>query len=70
MLPGIGSAVGGIVGSMGGAATAAFLNRRLQPHTMEIGMAIAGVDQQDMFYFRNKRIIDGIGRSLAETTVS
>ncbi|MYE55307.1 MAG: hypothetical protein F4X34_08970 [Chloroflexi bacterium] len=70
MLPGIGSAVGGIVGSMGGAATAAFLNRRLQPHTMEIGLAIAGVDEEDMFYFRNKRIIDGIGMSLAETTAA
>ena len=70
MLPGIGSAVGGIAGSMGGAATAAYLNRRLQPHTMEIGMAIAGVDQDDMFYFRNKRTIDEIGKSLAETTAT
>ena len=70
MLPGIGSAVGGIAGSMGGAATAAYLNRRLQPHTMEIGMAVAGVDQDDMFYFRNKRTIDGIGESLAETSAA
>lgn len=70
MLPGIGSAIGGIAGSMGGAVTAGFLNRRLQPHTMELGMAIAGVDEDDMFYFRNKRTIDGIGKSLAETTAA
>ena len=66
-VPGIGSAVGGVVGSIAGAATAAFLNRRLQPRMMEVGMAVAGVDEDDMFYFRNKRVIDGIGESLAAT---
>ena len=67
LLPGVGSAAGGIVGSIAGAGAAAFLNRRLQPHMMEVGMAIAGVDEDDMFYFRNKRVIDGIGASLAAT---
>ena len=67
LLPGVGSAAGGIVGSIAGAGTAAFLNRRLQPHIMEVGMAIAGVDEDDMFYFRNKKVIDGIGASLATT---
>lgn len=67
LLPGVGSAAGGIVGSIAGAGTAAFLNRRLQPHMMDVGMAIAGVDEDDMFYFRNKRVIDGIGASLAST---
>ena len=67
LLPGVGSAAGGIVGSIAGAGAAAFLNRRLQPQMMEVGMAIAGVDEDDMFYFRNKRVIDGIGASLAAT---
>ena len=67
LLPGVGTAAGGIVGSIGGAVSAAFLNRRLQPHMMDVGMAIAGVDEDDMFYFKNKRIIDGIGTSLAAT---
>ena len=69
-MPGVRSAVGGIVGSMGGAVIAGFLNRRLQSHTMELGMAIAGVDEDDMFYFRNKWTIDRIGKSLAETTAA
>ena len=66
-IPGIGSAAGGIVGSIAGAGAAAFLNRRLRPQMMEVGLAIAGVDEDDMFYFRNKRVIDGIGESLATT---
>ena len=70
LLPGVGSAAGGIVGSIVGAGTAAFLNRRLQPHIMEVGMAIAGVDEDDIFYFRNKIVIDGIGASLADTRVA
>lgn len=67
LFPGVGTAVGGVAGSLLGAGTAAFLNRRLRPHMMEIGMAIAGVDEDDMFYFRNKVVIDGIGASLAAT---
>ncbi len=67
LFPGVGTAVGGIAGSIGGAGTAAFLNRRLQPHMMEVGMTLARVDEDDMFYFRNKRVIDGIGASLAAT---
>ena len=67
LFPGVGSAAGGIVGSLAGAGAAAFLNGRLQPRMMQVGMAIAGVDEDDMFYFRNKRVIDGIGESLAAT---
>ncbi len=67
LFPGIGSAAGGIVGSLAGAGAAAFLNRRLQPRMMQVGMALARVDEDDMFYFRNKRVIDGIGESLAAT---
>ena len=70
LLPGVGTAVGGIAGSIGGAGTAAFLNRRLQPQMMHVGMAVAGVDEDDMFYFRNKMVIDGIGESLALTKVA
>lgn len=70
LLPGVGSAAGSIVGSIAGAGAAAFLNRRLQPQMMEVGMAIAGVDEDDMFYFRNKCAIDDIGASLAATTLA
>ena len=70
LFPGVGTTIGGVAGSLGGAGTAVFLNRRLQPQMMEVGMAIAGVDEDDMFYFRNKRVIEEIGASLAETEVA
>ena len=70
LFPGVGTTIGGIAGSIGGAGTAIFLNRRLQPQMMEVSMGIAGVDEDDMFYFRNKKVIDGIGASLADTRVA
>ena len=69
LFPGVGSAAGGIAGGIAGAGVAALLNRRIQPHMMEMGMAVSGVDEDDMFYFRNKSGIDGIGLSLASTKV-
>ena len=37
---------------------------------MQIGMAIVRADEDDRFYFRNKRVIYGIGESLAATTLT
>ena len=67
---GIGAALPGpgpVVGAIGGAATSMILNQRLKPHTMNIAMMLAGVDEDDMFYFKNKPEIDRIGTSLAAT---
>ena len=69
-LPGVGTVVGGIAGSLTGVTVAAMLNRRLKPRTMQIALRLTGLEEDDMFYFRNKPVIDGIGASLASTTIA
>ena len=61
--PGVGSAAGAVAG--GGLSY--YLNRRLRPRMLEVATRITGVDEDDLFYLRNKAAIDGIGASLAET---
>ena len=65
-IPGVGSAVGGLAG--GGLSF--YLNRRLKPRMLEVATRITGVDEDDLFYLRNKAAIDTIGASLAETTAA
>ena len=60
--------VGTLVGAVGGGGVAVYLNRRLRPRMMDVAMHLAGVTEDDVFYFRNKAAVDGIGESLAETT--
>ncbi len=57
-------------GALAGAGLAAYLSRKLRPHMLEIGMKLAGVTKDDLFYFRNKVAIDRIGGSLAQTAAS
>ena len=63
-LPGPGS----MVGAIGGAAVASRLNRRLKPRLLDVAMMLAGVDEDDIFYFKNTLAVDHIGASLAATT--
>lgn len=72
-----GGALGSIVpilGNLGGvimgAALAAYLNSKLRPRLLEIGMKLAGVTEDDLFYFRNKVAIDRIGESFTKTAAS
>lgn len=59
--------VGSAVGALAGGGLSLYLNRRLKPRMLEVATRIAGVDEDDLFYLRNKAAIDGIGSSLAET---
>ncbi len=61
---------GTLIGAIGGVVTAGYLNRKLRPHMLEIGMKLARVTEDDLFYFRNKVAIDRIGESFAKTAVS
>ena len=72
-----GGALGSIVpilGNLGGvimgAGLAAYLNSKLRPRLLEIGMKLAGVTEDDLFYFRNKVAIDRIGESFTKTAAS
>ena len=72
-----GSAVGSIVpgfgnilGAITGAGLSVYLSSKLRPHMLEIGMKLAGITADDLFYFRNKVAVDRIGDSLAHTAAS
>ena len=61
---------GNILGAITGAGLSAYLNSKLRPHMLEIGMKLAGITADDLFYFRNKVAVDRIGDSLAHTAAS
>ena len=67
-MPGIGTAAGGIIGGVGGAAFAAVLNRRLRNRMFDLAMYLSRIDDDEFFYFRNKVAVDEIGRSMATTS--
>ena len=69
-LPGIGTAVGGIAGSLTGMTVAIMLNRRLKPRTMQVALRLTGLEEDDVFYLRNKSVVDGIGASMASTSAA
>ena len=62
--------IGNVLGAIGGAGLAAYLSNKLLPDMLEIGMWLAGVTEDDLFYFRNKVSIDRIGESLARTAAA
>ena len=61
---------GNILGAITGAGLSAYLSSKLRPHMLEIGMKLAGITADDLFYFRNKVAVDRIGDSLAHTAAS
>ena len=61
---------GNILGAIAGAGLSAYLSSKLRPHMLEIGMKLAGITADDLFYFRNKVAVDRIGDSLAHTAAS
>ena len=63
--PGIGTAAGAVVGAGG----ALLLNRLLESRIEEVAMMLMGEERDEVFYLMNKAAIDGIGASLAGTTV-
>ena len=68
VVPGIGNAAGGIGGGIGGSIAGAgmgiLLNRRLQPHMLDLALDITGLTNDDLFYYKNKQRIDEIGDSI------
>ncbi|MCZ7558521.1 MAG: hypothetical protein M5R41_19200 [Bacteroidia bacterium] len=61
VLPGFGT----FGGAVSGAVAAAYLNRKIRPHTMDLAMCLFQVTEDDIFYFRNKPAIDNVGASLS-----
>ena len=61
LVPGVGNAVAGVGGTVIGAGAGMYLNKRLQPHMLDIALNITGLTHDDLFYYKNKPRIDEVG---------
>ena len=68
-VPFMGNLVGGLVGVAAGAGMGMYLNRHLEPHILDLALDIAGLDGDDLFYFKNKARIDQRAWSFRKTAV-
>ena len=67
VVPGVGNLLGGGVGAMGGGLMGMYLNRRLQPRMLQLGLGICGMEEDDLFYFKNKSRVDRLALSFQGT---
>lgn len=65
-IPGIGNLIGGIAGTVAGAGMGMYLNKRLQPHMLNLALDITGLTHDDLFYYKNKPHIDGVALSFRQ----
>ena len=68
-LPLIGNLVGGLVGTAAGAGMGMYLNRHVQPHMLSLALDITGLEEDDLFYYKNKPRIDELAMSLRQTAM-
>ena len=66
-VPLVGNLVGGIAGSVAGAGMGMYLNQHLQPHMLDLALDITGLEQDDLFYYKNKERIDVLALSFRNT---
>ena len=67
VIPGVGNLIGGIAGTVAGGITAMFLNNRLQPRVLSLALDICGLEEDDLFYYKNKGRIDRLAHSFHGT---
>ena len=63
VIPGVGNLIGGIAGTITGGVSAMFLNNRLQPHILSLALDICGLEEEDLFYYKNKERTDALALS-------
>ena len=63
IIPGIGNAIGGIAGTIAGGVSAIPLNKHLQPRILSLALDICGLEEDDLFYYKNKCRIDQLALS-------
>ena len=66
-IPGLGNLVGGVFGSIAGAGMGMYLNQHLQPHMLSLALDITGLEDDDLFYYKNKARIDQMALSMRGT---
>ncbi len=57
-VPGAGNLIGSGVGALGGSLMGMYLNRHLQPCMLHLGLDICGLEEDDLFYFKNRSRVD------------
>ena len=67
VVPGVGNIVAGTVGSLAGAGIGMYLNKHLQPHMLRLGLNICGMEDDDLFYLKNKSKVDQLAFSFQRT---
>ena len=67
VIPGVGNLIGGIAGTVAGSVSAMFLNNRLQPRILSLALDISGLEEDDLFYYKNKGRIDRLAHSFHGT---
>ena len=68
-LPGLGTFVGGVAGAFGGSKAA----KSLRPHLLTRTLGFVGLDRDDLYYLRNKSVIDQCAlsfRKMADSLVA
>ena len=66
-IPGVGNLVGGFAGTLAGAGMGMYLNRHLEPHMLNLALDITGLEEDDLFYYKNKPRIDQLAEGFRET---
>ena len=69
LIPGIGNIIGAPIGIAAGLAIATYLNKRLQPRMLSLALDITGLEEDDLFYYKNKPRIDQLALSFQRTAV-
>jgi hypothetical protein len=66
VVPFLGHAVGGIIGTIGGAGAGMYLNSRLRPIMLDLALNITSLTHDDLFYYKNKPRLDQVALTFRE----
>ena len=66
-IPIVGNLAGGLAGAATGSVMGMYLNKHLQPRILQLGLDICGLEEDDLFYFKNRSRVDGLALSFQGT---
>ena len=63
----LGGLFGTMAGAIGGAFSGKYISKKIQPYLLEFSLGILGINNDDLFYYKNKSTIDNISLDFSET---
>ena len=66
-IPIMGNLAGGLAGAATGSVMGMYLNKHLQPRILQLGLDICGLEEDDLFYFKNRSRVDELALSFQGT---